>query len=286
MKIALGLLAFLCVLVAVVQLYTLPTEPLWPASMIARELWPWFIVANAIGVALASYAWRPLILVFVAGLIVSLWPLTQRSRAIEDIQRQWAQQALATAPLRAPGIGEIFLNAFGGYAGPRFAPEVLPLNIHLYRATKHPGPTVGPVLVNIHGGSWQHGTPGDDGTFASYFAGKGWTVFSLDYRLAPKWTHPAQIDDVRSALRWIHAHAAEYGGDPARIALAGRSPGRQLALLAADARSAFPIRAVVSYYAPVDLAGGYADPPVPDPLRIRERLERFLGCTRTDLANA
>jgi acetyl esterase/lipase len=161
---------------------------------------------------------------------------------------------------------------------------VLPLNIHLYRATKDPGRTVGPVLVNIHGGSWQHGTPQDDGTFASYFAGKGWTVFSLDYRLAPQWTHPAQIEDVRAALRWIHIHAAEYGGDPARIALAGRSAGGHLALLAAYTSGDFPIRAVVSYYAPIDLAGGYADPPVPDPLRVRERLEIFLGGTPTDLA--
>jgi acetyl esterase/lipase len=285
MKIGLSVLAFLCILVAVLQFYTLPTEPLWPASMIAREIWPWFIVANVIGIVLASIAWRPMTLAFVVCLIASCWPLTQRSRIAEEMQRQWNQQALAGGPLRPAGLTDIFRNAFGGYPDDAVVPEVLPLNIHLYRASKDRASKLRPILVNIHGGSWQRGGPTDDATFTSHFAGKGWTVFSIDYRLAPQSIHPAQIDDVHTALRWIHTHAAEYGGDPARIALAGRSAGGHLALLAAYAGSDVPIRSVVSYYAPIDLAGGYADPPVPDPLRVRERLAVFLGGTPTEIAD-
>jgi len=216
---------------------------------------------------------------------VSCWPLTQRSRVAEEMQRQWTKQTLAGSPPHPAGLTDTFRNAFGLYPGDDVVPEVLPLNIHLYRASKNRGSKLQPVLVNIHGGSWQHGGPTDDSTFSSHFAGRSWTVFSLDYRLAPQWIHPAQIDDVRAALRWIHAHAAEYGGDPARIALAGRSAGGHLALLAAYAGSEFPIRSVVSYYAPSDLAGGYADPPVPDPLRVRERLSIFLGGTPAEISD-
>ena len=239
MKIALALLAFLCIVIAVLQIYTLPTEFWWPASMISRELWPLLVVANAAGVVLAAAAWRPLSVVFIGCLAVSLWPLTQVSRVAADMRQQWSKQGFAEQMLPSPGLGEVFRSSFAGQLRHHVAAEVLPLNIHLYRASRRPGPGRLPILVNIHGGSWQHGSPEEDATFTSYFARKGWAVFSLDYRLAPQWNHPAQIDDVLAAINWIVAHGAEYGADTSRIALAGRSAGGHLALLAAYASERF-----------------------------------------------
>lgn len=92
----------------------------------------------------------------------------------------------------------------------------------------------------------------------------------------------AQIEDVRAALAWIRAHAAEYQADVSRMALLGRSAGAQLAMVAAYEPSAPPISAVVSLYGPVDLVEGYRHPPVPDPLDVRSIERAFLGGTHEE----
>ena len=136
-----------------------------------------------------------------------------------------------------------------------------------------------PAVVQIYGGAWQRGAPGDDAAFATYLAARGFVVFAIDYRHAPEWQWPAQIVDVRSALGWIHEHGAEYEADASRLALLGRSSGAQLAMVAAYGPAAVPIRAVVSYYGPVDLTDGYRRPPRPDPLDARSLEETLLGGT-------
>ena len=136
-----------------------------------------------------------------------------------------------------------------------------------------------PAVVQIYGGAWQRGAPGDDEPFATYLAAHGYVVFAIDYRHAPEWRWPAQIEDVRAALKWIRGHAAEHDADPSRLALLGRSSGAQLAMVAAYEPGALPVRGVVSYYGPVDLADGYRNPPAPDPLDVRSIEEAFLGGT-------
>jgi acetyl esterase/lipase len=156
------------------------------------------------------------------------------------------------------------------------SPVGAPLTLDVYRP-----PTAGryPAVVQIYGGAWQRGGPGDNQTFATYLAAHGYVVFAIDYRHAPVWRWPAQIEDVRSALEWIRDHAGEYDADASRLALIGRSSGAQLALIAAFEPGPVPVRAVVSYYGPVDLADGYRNPPKPDPLDVRSIEETFLGGT-------
>ena len=136
-----------------------------------------------------------------------------------------------------------------------------------------------PSVVQIYGGAWQRGAPADDAAFATYLAARGFVVFAVDYRHAPRWRWPAQIDDIRSALGWIREHGREYGGDAGRLALVGRSAGAHLAMTAAYQLGAPAISAVVSYYGPVDLTEGYLDPPRPDPLDIRSIETALLGGT-------
>ena len=153
------------------------------------------------------------------------------------------------------------------------------LTLDVYRP---PGPGRFPIIVQIYGGAWQRGVPGDNAAFARHFAARGHVVFAIDYRHAPRWSWPAQIDDVRAALAWITLHAAEYDGDPRRITLIGRSSGAQLALVTAY-QNAGPavvaVVAVVSLYGPTDLARGWREPPHPDPLNVRSVLEAYLGGT-------
>ncbi len=162
-------------------------------------------------------------------------------------------------------------------SGVRFAaPAGAPLTLEI---RQFPGPGLHPVIVQIYGGAWRAGGPAANSTFARYFAGLGYVVFSIDYRHAPRWRWPAQRDDVRTALGWIRLHAKDYGADTSRIALVGRSSGAQLAMIAAWEREAAPVRAVVSLYGPVDLTEGWRSPPDPDPLEVRRIEEAFLGGT-------
>lgn len=148
------------------------------------------------------------------------------------------------------------------------------------------GPGPHPAIVQIYGGAWQRGQPRDNAAFAAYFAARNYVVFAIDYRHAPRWRWPAQIDDVRTALTWIRRHGAERGVDVSRIALVGRSSGAHLALLAAYTPGSPPVTAVVSLYGPTDLTRGFREPPRPDPLDVQAILQAFVGGTPDDQAEA
>jgi len=134
-----------------------------------------------------------------------------------------------------------------------------------------------PILIQIYGGAWQRGSPGDDASFATYLASRGYAVFAIDYRHAPAAKWPSQVDDVRAAIAWVRAHAADYQADASRIAIIGRSAGAQLAMLAGFTDPA--IKGVISYYGPVNLERGWREPPRPDPIGSRPVLEAYLGGT-------
>lgn len=90
-------------------------------------------------------------------------------------------------------------------------------------------------LVWAHGGSWQTGSAADwHHATADLARASGWTVVSVDYRLAPEYTHPAGLDDVLTAVRWARGQAAaESEGDPPVVAVGGDSAGGTLAACAA-----------------------------------------------------
>jgi acetyl esterase len=91
-----------------------------------------------------------------------------------------------------------------------------------------------PVLVYYHGGGWVLGSlDSHDSVVRALAAAADCIVVSVDYRLAPEHRFPAAVRDCVSAVRWAHAHAAEFGADPARIAVGGDSAGGNLAAVVA-----------------------------------------------------
>ena len=104
-----------------------------------------------------------------------------------------------------------------------------------------PGPRVPgerlPVVVFFYGGGWVAGARQEYAFAGSAFAGKGFVAIIPDYRLVPWVRFPAFVEDSALAVRWARDHAAEYGGDPGRITLAGHSAGAyNAAMLALDTR--------------------------------------------------
>jgi acetyl esterase/lipase len=140
-----------------------------------------------------------------------------------------------------------------------------------------------PIVVQIYGGAWQRGSPASNEDYAQWLASQGYVVIAIDYRHAPAFHFPAQIDDIRTDLAWIRDHASEYSGDTSRVAFLGRSAGGHLAALAAYTDSPITPRAVVSLYGGIDLVNGYLHPPVPDPLNIPDVTLKFVGGTPAQL---
>jgi len=115
---------------------------------------------------------------------------------------------------------------------PDVAPRFLSLDLMLPARDRANPP---PLIVFIHGGGM---FGGDKQELEVYFndvgdiVGTRYAVASINYRLMPEHTFPAQLDDVRGAIQWLRSHADEYGYDGDRIGLWGFSAGGCLALLA------------------------------------------------------
>ena len=98
----------------------------------------------------------------------------------------------------------------------------------------HPDPTRG-VVVFFHGGHWQSGTKREYHFVGEALASRGFVAVVADYRCYPASAFPGFVDDAALAVRWTHDHAADFGGDPARLFLMGHSAGAHIvALLTLD----------------------------------------------------
>ena len=118
-----------------------------------------------------------------------------------------------------PATGEIVDGVYPGAAGE--------LPYRLYRPAS-PGPH--PIVVYFHGGGWVLGSAESDDPFCRDLCVRADAiVISADYRHAPEARFPAAADDGFAAVQWVAEHAAELGGVPGRLAVAGWSAGGNIA---------------------------------------------------------
>jgi triacylglycerol lipase len=107
------------------------------------------------------------------------------------------------------------------------------LDVHtgaVHTGAEHAGAEQAPVFVFVHGGGFVGGdkhTPGSPAYdhIGAWAVRNGWVGVNITYRLAPEHTWPAGAQDVAAAVDWVRANIADYGGDPARIVVAGHSAG-------------------------------------------------------------
>lgn len=146
--------------------------------------------------------------------------------SIEEFRRAAAAVITGGPALQIGAVSDIVIT--GG--------ESQPMKVRVY-TPEGKGPF--PVIVWIHGGSFVRGTLDmfDPGRRAFTKASEC-VIVAIEQRLSPETVFPAPLEDGHAALVWASKHAAEYGGDPARLGVAGESSGANLAaavaLLARD----------------------------------------------------
>lgn len=140
-----------------------------------------------------------------------------------------------------------------------------------------------PCVVIFHGGAWRHGDRSMHNDLAWNFAQRGFASATIGYRLVPKHVFPAQVQDVKCAVRFLRTNSAKYNIDPDRIGAVGFSAGAHLSMMLGamdsgdglDDSGGSPgvsskVQAVVAHFGPTDFTLTMPD-------STRPLIEDFLG---------
>ncbi len=184
-------------------------------------------------------------------------------------------------PQAVTGLADVVYSSLPGYR---------PLRLDLYLPPKSATPK--PLIVYIHGGGWFAGHTRHNSALENFpnvlasLAAEGFVVASLEYRLSGEARFPAQLQDVRAAIRFLKSNAGKYSIDSSRVGLWGGSAGGHLTALATvtcgvtdfDNIKAAPnsecVQAAATWYGVFDFSP-ILKPSANDPVR------RLLGCLET-----
>jgi acetyl esterase/lipase len=155
------------------------------------------------------------------------------------------------------------------------------LTLNLARPTDRPGPR--PCVLVIHGGGWAAGNKNGHNPQVLELAKRGYVAATVGYRFAPKHVFPAQVEDVKCAVRYLRANAEKYGIDKARFGAMGFSAGAHLSMMLGTmdkedglegdggcAEESSKVQAVVAWFGPTDFSVEY-------PEASRRIVSTFLG---------
>jgi len=165
-------------------------------------------------------------LLALAGLVVMVGRAMRAHAALHNAgrpRRPWGR--ILRAPLfpGRPDVARVRGLAYGG--GPRRTLDVY------HRRDR---PAGAPVLLHVHGGGFDSGNKAREARpLIRHLTSRcGFVCVSANYRLQPHVTLADQVADVRAAIAWVRAHAAEYGADPGTLFITGSSAGANLAIRA------------------------------------------------------
>ncbi len=174
-------------------------------------------------------------------------PKTMTPQSARDQLRALAASRAAIPPPQVTSASDTEVNGAAG-----------PLAARVYRVSREKSPTV----VFFHGGGWVAGDLETHDRQARLLAIEtGAVVVSVDYRRPPETRFPGAFEDAFAALRDVIADIAEFGGDSARVGVAGDSAGGNLAAAVAIAcrDAGIKLAAQLLVYPATDVVGNYAD---------------------------
>jgi len=152
-----------------------------------------------------------------------VFPVAERA----ELDDHYPQQ-IQSWPDGVTSVSDVTYSTITGYR---------PLAMDIYMPPRNAPPR--PLIVHVHGGGWTAGHTRHAGATANFpavlasLAAEGFVVASIEYRLAGEARYPAQLQDVRAAVRYLRDHAGLYGIDPEHVAIWGGSAGGHLSALAA-----------------------------------------------------
>lgn len=166
------------------------------------------------------------------------------------------------------------------------APDGKQLAMDIWPAQSTNAGDPSPAIVKIHGGGWVKGERNAVRSWNQWLSSLGYTVFDIEYRLAPPARWKDEVGDVKTAIGWVWENADKYGIDQNRISLMGNSAGGNLALLAGYSmgndllppsvgNTVVPIKSVINFYGPSDLTVLY-EKPISEPY-IHDVLGKYIG---------
>jgi acetyl esterase/lipase len=274
-----------------------PSTALALGAIVASEKSGWIAVAALLALLMAlgqlRFGQRGAVIPTLAALLAAaalapaLIPIVQATvlARARGVKLDWAQALRAPIDTAGPGRPNLTVPYTTVPDG-----RTLSLDVYLPPArAPTPSRPSRPILV-VHGGFWSAGQRGEAPLASRRLADLGFTVFDVEYRLAPQPNWQTALGDVKCAIGWVKQHAStpDWNVDPSKLALLGRSAGGHLALMAAYAPGdpALPascpvgdtsVDAVIALYAPTDLIWGYEHPSNPRAADSRARTRNFLG---------
>jgi acetyl esterase/lipase len=239
----------------------------------------------------------------VTGLLAS-WACTRQPDSTPSTPRNHPPETRPAAPVAAPTKRDQTPQGPTVPPGVAYLPDLTyctlenkgskeELKLDLACPQNGPGPF--PVVVVIHGGGWFYNSRKNHVPLILKLAQQGYVAATLSHRYSRQVPFPAQVHDVKAAVRWLRAHAGAYQIDRDRFAALGYSSGGHLACLLGSTSPAdglegagghadpsSRVQAVVSYYGISDLAGLHeacekGEVPLPERLVMRPALEFFLA---------
>ncbi|HTB61028.1 MAG TPA: alpha/beta hydrolase [Polyangia bacterium] len=277
-----------------------PSKTLALAAIVASERSAFLVAAAVVALGIALVL-RGVGSPFVASVIALLSVSAIALGLIPPVQaRQLAQVRGVPLDLKR------YVHAQVDTEGPGQADRTVPyatvdggrvLSLDVYLPSPRPATPGRPLLV-LHGGFWAAGQRGEASLASRALADRGFTVFDVEYRIAPQPNWQTALGDVKCAIGWVKQHATtdDWNIDSKKVALLGRSAGAHLALMAAytaaadDLPSSCPsggvaggapvdtsVEAVISLYGPTDLAWAYAHPANLHVADSPQKLRAFLG---------
>jgi len=255
-----------------------PTKTLALAAIVASERSGFIVAAAVIALGIALVL-RGIESPFVAS-VIGLLALSAIALGFIPLVQARQVAAARGVPLDIKRYLHAQLDSEGPGQPDRTVPYLTidgrALSLDVYLPVPRPA-TPSRALLVVHGGFWQAGQRGEASLASRRWADLGYTVFDVDYRLAPQPNWQTALGDVKCAVGWVRQHATspEWNVDPKKLTLVGRSAGAHLALMAAytageidlppscgapDAAADTSVESVVALYGPTDLAWAYDHP--------------------------
>jgi len=174
--------------------------------------------------------------------------------------RVFAALVLSILPLLGHGEDSRPLTVLRDIEYARVGEHALKLDLYLPR-----GKSRSPLIVWVHGGAWRSGSK--SGMPLGKLVGEGHPIASVDYRLSTEAKFPAQIHDIKAAIRFLRGHGREWRLPSKRIVIAGDSAGAHLAALVGvsngqaelegtvgeDRKQSSDVQGIISFYGAANL---------------------------------